>query len=146
MLHRVLLTSAIADDPFFFYLSQELAKQFLKITSQTRCYTCIDEGGVYCVAYSTIRFLFFSFSFSAWQLLRDGRGHLWIDVRRESVGLRLPSHTSRCSPLVPSPRSWAKERVGPRWEGGGVGKGDIAWALEPENLLPVKKRRWKPIN
>ena len=88
----------------------------------------------------TVQSVFFSFLFLSLHdsfRERDGRGHLWIDVRRERVGLRLPSHTSRCSPLVSSPRSWRKERLGPRWEGG---------ALGPENLLPVKKRRWKPIN
>ena len=35
-------------------------------------YWCIDKGGVYRLAYSTIRFLFFSFSFSSWQLQRTG--------------------------------------------------------------------------
>lgn len=81
----------------------------------------------------TVQSVFFSFLFLSLHdsiRERDGRGHLWIDVRRERVGLRLPSHTSRCSPLVSSPRSWRKERLGPRWEGG---------ALGPENLLPVKK-------
>lgn len=100
-----------------------------------------EEYTVWLTVKSVFFYFFFFLCMTASEIEMGGGTylHLWIDVRRESVGLCLPSHTSRCSPLVPSPRSWAKERVGPRWEGGGVGKEDIAGALESENLLLVKK-------
>lgn len=118
--------------PVFFYLSEKLAKYSWKLQAKLDAIYVLTKEEY--TVWLTVQSVFFSFLFLSLHdsfRERDGRGHLWIDVRREGVGLRLPSHTSRCSPVVPSPRSWRKERLGPRWEGG---------ALGPENLLPVKKK------
>lgn len=132
MLHGFLLTSArIADDPFFFTCHRSLRSSSWKLQAKLDAIYVLTKEEY--TVWLTVQSVFFSFLFLSLHdsfRERDGRGHLWIDVRREGVGLRLPSHTSRCSPFVPSPCSWRKERLGPRWEGG---------ALGPENLLPVKK-------
>ena len=118
---------------FFFFLVTEACEVVREnYKPNWMLYWCIDKGGVYRLAYSTIRFLFFSFSFSSWQLQRTGWEGALMNRRTPRRCWPAPTlpHVTFSSPLVPSPRSWRKERLGPRWEGG---------ALGPENLLPVKK-------
>ena len=140
MLH--LLTSArIAVDPFF-YLSQKLVRQFMKITSQTGCYTCIDEGGVYCVAYSTIRFLFFSFSFSALQLQRSGwEGALMnrCTPRRCWSAPTLPHVTLFATRSFPTFVGEGARRTQMRWRRGG--KGRYSRSPGAREFVTGKKRR-----
>ena len=98
--------------PVFFYLSEKLAKYSWKLQAKLDAIYVLTKEEY--TVWLTVQSVFFSFLFLSLHdsfRERDGRGHLWIDVRREGVGLRLPSHTSRCSPLLPSPRSWRKERL-----------------------------------
>ena len=117
--------------PVFFYLSQKLAKQFVKITSQTGCYICIDKGGVYRVAYSAILFLFFSFSFSSWQLQRTG----WEGAL---MNRRTPR---RCwpAPTLPHVTLFATRFFPTFVEEGALRTQMRRRSPRPENLLPVKK-------
>ena len=134
--------------PVFFYLSQKLAKQFVKITSQTGCYTCIDEGGVYCVVYcSTIRFLFFSFSFSAWQLQRSGwKGALMnrCTPRRCLPAPTLPHVTLFATRSFPTFVGEGARRTQTRRRR--CGEGRYSRSPGAQEFVTGKKRRWKPIN
>ena len=100
-----------------FSLAREARAAIRENSSQTGCYTCIDEGRVYCVV-ATVHSVFFSFCFfflvSAWQLQRSG----W-EGRSTSAKFMpqrcwpaptLPRNTFLYVPsYVPSPSSWAKE-------------------------------------
>lgn len=101
-------------------------------------YWCIDKGGVYRLAYSTIRFLFFSFSFSSWQLQRTG----WEGAL---MNRRTPR---RCwpAPTLPHVTLFATRSFPTFMEEGALRTQMRRRSPGAQEFVTGKKRRWKPIN